>query len=112
MPRFSSKKSRRQFSPVAILQARCPSCRKGAVTQGMFRTHKRCPVCEYNFYPESGYYLGAMVVSYLITALLTIPTLILLKLNDVDLIVLLTFPFLQFLVVGPILMFYAKIIWL
>src|SRR5689334_7790701 len=96
----------------SILKARCPSCRRGSVVEGLFSVRPRCEECGYNFHPESGFYLGAMVISYLATALLTIPPMVALKLLGVDIAVLVIFPLIEFIFVGTFLAFYARIIWL
>jgi uncharacterized protein (DUF983 family) len=95
-----------------VLRGRCPSCETGPVMKGVFAIHRRCPNCGYDFYPENGFYLGAMVVSYLLTAMLTIPPMIVLKLMNVHIVVLLAFPLVEFIFVGGFLMFYSRILWL
>jgi uncharacterized protein (DUF983 family) len=61
---------------VDILHQRCPRCRLGkifprSVFVGFPKMHERCPVCQLRFERESGYFLGAMYISYAL-ALLTI----------------------------------------
>jgi len=97
---------------IDVLRARCPSCRTGKITQSLFKLNKRCPVCDRDFYPEPGYYLGAMMVSFLATAMLTVPVVIALKVSGADVGLLVLFPFLEFAILGPILLYYARIIWL
>jgi hypothetical protein len=29
--------------------------------------HRRCPICELSYFPESGFYLGGMIINYVIT---------------------------------------------
>jgi len=101
-----------QLSFSSILRGLCPSCHSGKVTRGFFGTYPQCAKCRYDFHPESGFYLGAMVVSFFVTAALTIPPMILLKILDVELEILLAFPFLEFLLLGPVLLVYSKILWL
>lgn len=54
----------------AILMARCPACRQGAIFTGpwnrlnFLEIHFNCPVCDANLIPEPGFYTGAMYVSY------------------------------------------------
>jgi hypothetical protein len=79
---------------------------------GAFSLRRRCSECDYDFFPEPGFYLGAMMVSYLVTAILTIPTIIGLKLSGASMGTLLFVPFAQYLVIGPILLYYSRIIWL
>src|SRR5580704_12089357 len=52
-----------------ILRQRCPRCRSGSIFRySIFRgfpgMHERCSVCDLKFERESGYFLGAMYVSY------------------------------------------------
>ncbi len=96
----------------AIFKARCPKCDVGKVTKGFFSIHRRCQSCGYDFHPENGFYLGAMAVSYLLTAMLTVPPMIFLKVMKVDLAVLIAFPFIEFAFVGTFLMYYSRILWL
>lgn len=48
----------------AILRRRCPKCLKGAVFAGVFRMHARCPACGFGYFPEPGYFMGAIYFSY------------------------------------------------
>jgi|GEM_PF-1172491 len=96
----------------SILLARCPACHEGKVWVGLFSIRPRCNVCDYNFHPEPGFYLGAIAISFLLTAIFTIPPTIALKFFEVDTEILVLFPFLEFLFLGTFLMFYCKIIWL
>jgi uncharacterized protein (DUF983 family) len=97
---------------IDILRARCPACRTGKITQSLFKLNKRCPVCNRDFYPEPGYYLGAMMVSFLATTILTVPFVIALKLAGADVSLIVLFPFMEFAILGPLLLYYARIIWL
>ncbi len=100
------------FSILALLRARCPACHQGKVTEGLIGIRPKCATCEYNFYPESGFYLGAIAVGFLLTAALTIPPMIALKLMNVEIEILLGFPLVEFLFLGTFLTFYSKILWL
>jgi uncharacterized protein (DUF983 family) len=97
---------------IDVLKAHCPACRTGKITQNLFKLNQKCPVCGHNFYPEPGYYLGAMMVSFLVTAMLTVPVVIVLKFAGADVPVLVLTPFAEFAILGPILLYYARIIWL
>jgi uncharacterized protein (DUF983 family) len=100
------------FSLSAVFRARCPACQTGPVMRGLIATHPRCRDCGYDFNPENGFYLGAIAISYLITAILTVPPMIVLKVMNVDLAVLVVFPVVEFLFLGTFLMFYSRILWL
>jgi uncharacterized protein (DUF983 family) len=96
----------------AIFAARCPACDVGQITQGVWGIRPKCPHCGYNFYPEPGFYLGAMMVGFLVAAILTIPPLIILKIMEVDIAILVAWPFVQYLFVGSFILYYSRIIWL
>lgn len=55
----------------------CPRCRKGTMFVKPFQLkkplqmHKRCEVCGQKFEPETGFYYGAMFISYLFIALVS-----------------------------------------
>lgn len=95
----------------AIFHARCPQCGQGKITAGLFQMARRCAVCSYDLHPENGYYLGAMMLGFLVTAMLTAPPLVALKLWGADDFVLVYYPFVQLVILGPVLMYYAKVIW-
>lgn len=97
---------------IGVLKALCPVCRTGKITQNLFKLNRKCPVCGHDFYPEPGYYLGAMMVSFLVTAMLTVPVVIVLKFSGAEVPVLVLAPFVEFAILGPILLYYARILWL
>ena len=96
----------------SVLKARCPKCHEGKVLKGIIAIRPRCPSCGYNFHPEPGFYLGAMVVGYLFTAMTTIPPMIVLKILNVPILFLIAFPLLEFVFVGTFIVFYCRILWL
>ena len=55
-----------------ILRQRCPRCHKGKMFRGVLTMNDPCPVCGLIFQREEGYFLGAMYVSYLLSAVLMI----------------------------------------
>ena len=46
----------------------CPHCGEGRVFSSFFRLRDACPECGLSFYPESGYYTGAMYLNYGLSA--------------------------------------------
>ena len=54
----------------AIIQAKCPKCRRGKIFSGSLygvnlqRTNEHCSNCGMRFEIEPGYFYGAMYVSY------------------------------------------------
>lgn len=58
----------------SIFNLKCPRCHEGDTFETgswsfvrPFDMRERCPVCDLNFYPEPGYYYGAMFISYIWT---------------------------------------------
>ena len=55
----------------------CPRCRKGKMFVSPFKLkrplqmHYKCDVCGQKFEPETGFYYGAMFISYLFVAFLS-----------------------------------------
>lgn len=56
---------------LAFAQCKCPHCRAGDVfTHGAFnlknfsKNHRQCPVCGFVFEKETGFFWGAMYISY------------------------------------------------
>jgi uncharacterized protein (DUF983 family) len=50
------------------LRLRCPHCGQGRLYSGWVRMNHECPHCGLWFYREPGYYVGAMIVNYGVTA--------------------------------------------
>ena len=46
---------------------RCPNCGRGKLFRGVFRMLLACPVCGLSYFPEQGYYVGAMIINYVAT---------------------------------------------
>src|SRR5262245_19017011 len=97
---MSTSPAKSPFRLMSFLRARCPNCHEGKVRAGVFKIKPRCEVCGYDFYPEPGFYVGAMAVSFLLTAALTIPPTIALKVMDVDIRFLVAFPLIEYLFLG------------
>ncbi|MFK8054804.1 MAG: DUF983 domain-containing protein [Saprospiraceae bacterium] len=59
----------------SVMGLKCPHCRTGDLFEtstlsfsDSFEMEKRCSVCNQNFFPEPGFYYGAMFVSYIVFA--------------------------------------------
>src|ERR1700722_11078367 len=46
---------------------RCPNCGRGRLFCGVFRMLSCCPECRLSYFPEHGYYVGAMIINYVAT---------------------------------------------
>ena len=51
------------------LRQRCPVCGKGKIFRGFIKTNERCPVCNFVFEREPGYYTGAIAANLIVTEL-------------------------------------------
>jgi uncharacterized protein (DUF983 family) len=51
---------------------KCPRCGMGPLFRGWVKLHPRCPHCGLTYYPESGFYLGGMIINYVVTVIIVI----------------------------------------
>lgn len=65
------KKGTKRYS---IFNLKCPRCHEGEMFETgsysfvkPFDMLERCPKCDLNYFPEPGYYYGAMFISYIWT---------------------------------------------
>ncbi len=49
---------------------RCPNCGQGRLFSGWLKVRNDCSVCRLTFFPEPGYYVGAMYLNFIASALL------------------------------------------
>jgi uncharacterized protein (DUF983 family) len=52
------------------VRLRCPNCGRGGLFRRWFRMFPRCPNCRLSYFREEGYYLGAMFLNFILSALL------------------------------------------
>lgn len=102
----------------AILVGRCPRCLKGPVfpptLAGLIGLmNERCPECGLVFLRETGYFLGAMYVSYGLGVLTILPIGILLAvILEWSLAVVIPLLVLLTVLCMPLFLRYSRIIWL
>jgi uncharacterized protein (DUF983 family) len=48
-------------------RCQCPRCGVGALYVKDVRMFRNCPQCGLSYYPESGFYLGGMILNYVFT---------------------------------------------
>jgi uncharacterized protein (DUF983 family) len=63
--------------PISIVlgrawRCRCPRCGEGALYRSDVRMLKKCATCALSYYPESGFYLGGMILNYIFTVLIVV----------------------------------------
>ncbi|HLF64937.1 MAG TPA: DUF983 domain-containing protein [Saprospiraceae bacterium] len=66
---------KRRSKLISIVTHTCPRCHTGELFETrilsfskLFHMPKSCPQCGLNYYPEPGFYYGAMFISYIVTA--------------------------------------------
>lgn len=103
----------------AVMRSVCPRCRQGAIFKGTLlqswlSMYDRCPVCGLRYEREQGYFLGAMMVSYI----LSVPVLVLLMLavwliwRDWSLQRIAVVGFLAFLPFVPEMVRFSRVLWI
>jgi uncharacterized protein (DUF983 family) len=105
-------------SPLALFTGKCPRCRKGPVFKPVLgRTilsmYPDCPNCGLHFERESGYFVGAMYVSYTIGVGLVLPlALALVLIAGWGYIPVTTIAIVETLVIMPLAFRWARVFWL
>ena len=98
---------------LAILAQRCPRCLVGRVWRGFVSMNPTCPECGLIFERESGYFAGAMVVSYVLAVpILAGIVLALIMLARLDAVVALIIGNTAYLVLVPFIFRYSRVVWL
>ena len=105
----------------SVFFGKCPRCHQGDffVTKNPFnfsqfdKIHPRCSACDEDFFPEPGFYFGAMYVSYALTVALTVISFVgFVVLLDIQIEVVLGILITLLLVLLPVFYRTARIIWL
>jgi len=60
----------------ALVTQKCPRCEKGPLFHGFFKMHATCPVCQFKFERQEGYFTMAIVIANFLYALIVAPTLL------------------------------------
>ena len=97
---------------IAILRRRCPRCRKGPVFHKLVVPNAECPVCHLVFERESGYFTGAMYVSYTLGMVTSTPVWMTLLFMGFSPAIVLGETALQLLITAPLLWSYSRVAWL
>ena len=96
----------------AILLQRCPVCLEGKVFHSLLGMNKNCPECGILYERESGYFLNAMFVAYVIGFVLFGPLALVLYFMQVSglwfSIIMLGLIF----VLWPFIFRYSRVIWM
>lgn len=75
--------------------------------------NKKCTHCGHQFENEEGHYIGAMIISYFLTAFLALPPLLIsVFIYKIEFELMIWIACVQVLITGPILYRYSKLIWI
>lgn len=96
----------------AILAMRCPHCQKGSIFSGFLKMHTHCPVCGVKYEREDGYFMMSVFVGYVMSAVLAVPVIILLYLNDAEILTYVWVTAVVLFVLSPLIFHYARVIWM
>ncbi|MGH2492847.1 MAG: DUF983 domain-containing protein [Candidatus Limnocylindria bacterium] len=97
----------------AVITLRCPRCLDGRVWRRFLSMNTSCPVCGFVFDRESGYFAGAMVVSYVLAVpILAAMVLALILLGGLDAVAALLIGNTAYLVLVPFIFRYSRVVWL
>jgi uncharacterized protein (DUF983 family) len=98
----------------ALLKQRCPRCLEGSIFRGWITTRDACPVCEFRYGREEGYFSGGMDLSFFLAApLLAFIFLVLTQIFvSFTLLANLFISYAIFLPSAPLLFRYSRVLWL
>lgn len=97
----------------AVLNGVCPHCEKGAVYDGIMTVARRCSECGYDYHPEEGFYLGAMVASYFLGAGIASIAVVAIRFSGMEIMPwIVVIPIAITVVLVPFILRYSRIVWL
>jgi uncharacterized protein (DUF983 family) len=96
-----------------ILKNLCPRCGKTHVFHNLVMMQKSCTHCQYIYEKQNGYFLGAMVVGYILGAFSTVPTIVIgVMVLQAPLFAVIATACVQILVLTPVLFRFSRLIWI
>ncbi len=94
------------------LMNRCPQCGQGKVFRTLVRMNETCSECKHRFERESGYFAGAMAISYILGFFFILPPLIYLLYIDASFPVMVGVPSVLIILFAPFSYRYSRLIWM
>lgn len=92
---------------------RCPNCGGRTVFRGLIKMHDRCAHCGLRFEREDGFFFGAAVINYTVTAvLLLIPVLVLVFTQRVSVLQAMIFALLWCAIFPALFYRWSKSLWM
>ncbi len=90
---------------------RCPRCAEGPLFAGFLTLHPACPACGLVYERESGQALGAAVVAYALSALVSLPLFLVLLFQRQPVAVSIGVPTLLLAVLSPLNVRLSRQLW-
>ena len=85
----------------------------GPVFDGVFKMHRRCPICRLEYEREQGYFIGAMYISYgMAMALSVMVFLVVVQFLGSSMVVFVITLVLLLALLSPFLVRYSRILWM
>lgn len=97
---------------LSVARCRCPHCQKGEIFSGFWQMHRNCPVCGVLFERETGYFMNAIFIGYVIGFVLLVPLLVTLYLLQASPLVFSLTVSAVLLLLAPLIFRYARVIWM
>jgi uncharacterized protein (DUF983 family) len=97
---------------IALLRLRCPHCLEGRVFTGLWQMRENCPACGVTYERETGYFMNAVFIAYLMGLIVLIPVTILLLLLKAPIYCFFLGPALALLLLAPLLFRYSRLLWM
>jgi uncharacterized protein (DUF983 family) len=96
-----------------IVQNHCPRCARTPVFHHLVMMNRKCSSCGYVYERENGYFLGAMVIGYALSAFSAVPTLIAgFWVYHAELLPVTALACVQVIVLSPVIFRFARLAWI
>jgi len=74
--------------------------------------HTHCPVCGVKYEREDGYFMMSVFVGYVMSAVLAVPVIVILYLNDAEILTYVWVTAVVLFALSPLIFHYARVIWM
>lgn len=100
-------------SETHLFENKCPYCKKSPIFYGGVFMHRKCPSCGHVYEREPGYFVGAMVMSYLLGAFSTVPTVVIgIMILHAEVLSVVFAAIAQLVIFCPLLIRFSRLLWI
>ncbi len=101
------------MNDINLFRNLCPFCGGAPVFHGLVFMNRKCPACGHVYEREPGFFVGAMVFSYLLGAFSTVPTVVLgIFVLRAEVLTVVATAIAQLVVTCPLLIRFSRLIWI